>query len=92
MGLQNAVVRRAGGVDIALTYVTGTLVHFSRASAAALLGRGSWRKAVPFGALWLAFLCGAGIGGAASLAGPASAISAAAATAALMAAFTLRRR
>ena len=91
MGLQNAVVRRAGGVDIALTYVTGTLVHFSRASAAALLGRGSWKKVVPFGALWLAFVVGAGIGGAASVAGPAAAIGAAAAAAAMMAVFTLGR-
>ena len=63
MGVQNAAVRRAGGMDVALTYVTGTLVRLGRALAAASLGRGEWKSAAPIAGLWLAFAVGAIAGG-----------------------------
>lgn len=92
MGMQNAVVRRAGHVDVALTYVTGTLVHMSRAIAAALLKRGPWHRARPFAALWLAFVFGASAGGLGSTAGTANAIAGTAVVAALLSLVSLRHR
>ncbi|MGA7323372.1 MAG: YoaK family protein [Rhodomicrobium sp.] len=59
MGIQNASVHRAGGISVALTYVTGTLVHAGRALAAALAGDGSWRSALPYLGLWLSLIGGA---------------------------------
>ncbi len=92
MGLQNAVLRRAGHVDVALTYVTGTLVHMSRAIAAALLRRGPWHRAGPFLALWLAFVFGAWAGGLGSAAGAGNAIAGTAVAAALLSITSLRRQ
>jgi uncharacterized membrane protein YoaK (UPF0700 family) len=86
MGLQNATVRRAGGIEVALTYVTGTLVRLGRAAAAALLGRGAWRKLTPIALLWCSFAAGAVGGGLAASANGAAAIGGAAVCAAVLAA------
>ncbi len=63
MGMQNAVLHRAGGVNVGLTYVTGTLVQAGRRLAGALRGVGHWRQPLLFGGLWLG-LTGGGLGGA----------------------------
>jgi len=63
MGAQNAVVRKAGETQTALTYVTGTLVHLGQNLADALLGlgpRGAW---LPYLALWIALVVGGAVGG-----------------------------
>lgn len=64
LGIQNAALHEAGGMRVALTYVTGTLVRFGRAIAAALAGRGAWAGALPHLFLWVGLMAGAG-GGAA---------------------------
>ncbi|HEY3778642.1 MAG TPA: YoaK family protein [Rhizomicrobium sp.] len=64
LGVQNASVHQAGGMRVALTYVTGTLVRLGRRIAAALAGRGPWRDALPYLFLWLGMMAGAA-GGAA---------------------------
>ncbi len=56
MGLQNATMRRAGGISIGLTYVTGTLVQIGRAIAARDIGK-LWR----YLALWGSLGIGAGL-------------------------------
>lgn len=90
MGLQNASVHKAGGISVALTYVTGTLVHLGRAVAAALRGAGTWRAVMPFLALWGALVAG-GVGGAlAAQAVQGAALWAAAAAATLLALWSLR--
>ena len=58
MGTQNASVHKAEGISMALTYVTGTLVHIGRAIAAALRGNGPWRVVLPYLGLWLSLVCG----------------------------------
>ncbi len=58
MGTQNASVHKAQGITLALTYVTGTLVHMGRAVAAALRGHGPWRAASPYLGLWLGLVLG----------------------------------
>ena len=58
MGTQNASVHKAEGISLALTYVTGTLVHIGRAVAAALRGHKPWRAALPYLGLWLGLVCG----------------------------------
>ncbi len=63
MGAQNASVHKADGISVALTYVTGTLVHVGRGVAKALIGAGPWSAILPFAALWLGLVCG-GLGGA----------------------------
>ncbi len=63
MGAQNASVHRSEGVDVALTYVTGMIVHIGRAIAHALLGDGGWRTVAPLSALWAAVLIGSLAGG-----------------------------
>lgn len=63
MGLQNAAIHRAERIGMALTYVTGTLVHFGRSVGAALVGRGGWRAAATYAGLWLSLLAGAAAGG-----------------------------
>lgn len=62
MGLQNAAVHRAGGISVALTYVTGTLVHFGRAIAGALTGTSSMKEGWPYLGLWVALVAGAALG------------------------------
>ena len=63
MGAQNAVVRKAGETQTALTYVTGTLVHLGQNLADAICGagpRGAW---APYLGLWIALVLGGGLGG-----------------------------
>lgn len=64
MGAQNASIHQVGGVNIALTYVTGTLVRIGGAIAGAIRGEGSLRAVLPFIVVWLALGCG-GLGAAA---------------------------
>ena len=58
MGAQNAVLHRAGGLKIGLTYVTGTLVSFGRGIAAGLRGAGGWREPAEFATVWLSLAAG----------------------------------
>lgn len=62
MGMQNAAVHRAGGISVALTYVTGTLVHFGRAIASALVGKSPLEGGWPYLGLWAALVVGAALG------------------------------
>ena len=48
MGVQNAAVHKAEGISVALTYVTGTLVHVGRGIAKALRGEAPWHAVLPF--------------------------------------------
>lgn len=63
MGVQNAAIHRADRIGVALTYVTGTLVHLGQATASALLGHDSWKTTAPFAALWVCLGAGAVLGG-----------------------------
>jgi len=91
MGVKNATVRRAGGMDVALTYVTGTLVRAGRLVASALLSRGDWKDAAPIFGLWASFALGAAAGGLVAMASATVAIAAAAGCAAALAAFAMLR-
>lgn len=62
MGVQNAAVHKAEGVSLALTYVTGTLVHVGRGVAAALRRASSWRAVLPFLGLWIGLASGGLLG------------------------------
>ncbi len=62
MGVQTAVVHKAAGLAVSLTYVTGTLVNIGRSIVRALLREASWRDAFSFVALWCALLLGAATG------------------------------
>ena len=62
MGVQTAVVHRAAGIAVALTYVTGTLVHTGRSIVKALLGEAPWRDALSTIALWCALVVGSTVG------------------------------
>ena len=64
MGVQNAAVHSAEGISVALTYVTGTLVHVGRSLAHALRGKAPWHAALPFLGLWVGLASG-GLAGAA---------------------------
>lgn len=64
LGIQNAALHSAGGLKVALTYVTGTLVRLGRAITAALVRRGKWRAALPHAFLWLGLMAGAVAGAA----------------------------
>jgi uncharacterized membrane protein YoaK (UPF0700 family) len=81
LGIQNASVHEAAGMRVALTYVTGTLVRFGRAIAAALAKQGAWRASLPFLFLWLGMMAGAAGGAAVAHANAVFAIAIAAATA-----------
>lgn len=59
MGMHNALVLRADGATVALTYVTGTLVHVGRAVAARFAERRSPPALWPMVGLWLALASGA---------------------------------
>ncbi len=63
MGVQNASVHKADGISVALTYVTGTLVHVGRTLAGALRGAQPLGDLLPFAALWLGLVLG-GVAGA----------------------------
>ena len=63
MGAQNAAVHKAGGISVALTYVTGTLVHVGRGIAKSLCGAAPWNAALPFVCLWVGLASG-GLAGA----------------------------
>ena len=58
MGVQNASVHKADGISVALTYVTGTLVHIGQKLAGALRGAQPWGDILPFAGLWLGLVCG----------------------------------
>lgn len=58
MGVQNAAVHKAEGISVALTYVTGTLVHVGRAISKALRGEAPWHAALPFLGLWIGLASG----------------------------------
>jgi uncharacterized membrane protein YoaK (UPF0700 family) len=62
MGLQNASVHQIGAMSVAVTYVTGTLVHLGRGLSAALRGEGSWTAPLPYLGLWLGLVSGAAAG------------------------------
>ena len=86
LGMQNASVHEAGGISVALTYVTGTLVHFGREIAGALAGRRSWAAPLPYLFLWTALMVGAGGGAALARVDAVLAIAVAAVTALVLAA------
>ena len=90
MGMHNALVLRAEGIGVALTYVTGTLVHVGRAIAARLATRGSPPALWPLVGLWLALGAGATAGAAGSFAGERWALTAVAAVLVIMATVTGR--
>ena len=58
MGVQNASVHQADGISVALTYVTGTLVHVGQKLADALHGVRPWGDILPFAGLWFGLVCG----------------------------------
>jgi uncharacterized membrane protein YoaK (UPF0700 family) len=62
MGLQNASVHQIGAMSVAVTYVTGTLVHLGRGLSAAIRGEGAWTAPLPYLGLWLALVSGAAAG------------------------------
>lgn len=62
MGVQNAAVHKAEGISVALTYVTGTLVHVGRGISKALRGEAPWVAIVPFLGLWLGLVSGGFVG------------------------------
>lgn len=92
LGIQNASIHEAGGMPVALTYVTGTLVRLGRAIAGALVGRGRWRAALPYLLLWLGMIVGAAGGAALARANAVAAILVAALAALAFAAYVLRFR
>lgn len=63
MGLQNAAMHSAGGINVGLTYITGTLVQFGRTLAGLLRGDGGALRAARFGGLWLSLATGACLSG-----------------------------
>ncbi|HEX2942719.1 MAG TPA: YoaK family protein [Rhodopila sp.] len=86
MGLQNATMHKAGGVNVGLTYITGTLVQLGRGMATLLGGGRDWRRVGRFVALWLCLAAGACGSGFAQLQSRPATLYAAACTAALLAA------
>lgn len=62
MGVQNAAVHKAEGISVALTYVTGTLVHVGRGVALALRGEARWLAVLPFVGLWISLVVGGFLG------------------------------
>lgn len=62
MGLQNATMHRAGGINIGLTYVTGTLVQVGRSIAGVARGERQWRRIGEYLALWFSLATGAFLG------------------------------
>jgi len=62
MGLQNAVLQRAGEVIVGPTYVTGTLVRLGDGLARAVTGRGGVDDWAPYLLLWLGLVAGGAAG------------------------------
>jgi uncharacterized membrane protein YoaK (UPF0700 family) len=62
MGMQNAVLRRAGDVKVSLTYVTGTLVTFAEKLADALVGAVRPFAWTSEALLWIGLVIGAAAG------------------------------
>ena len=60
MGLQNSVLRQAGGAKVTLTYVTGTLVNLGHGLADAVLGQRSFWGSYLL--MWLGLVGGAALG------------------------------
>jgi uncharacterized membrane protein YoaK (UPF0700 family) len=85
MGLQNATMHRAGGINIGLTYVTGTLVQIGRGIAALAGGEPDMRKLGKYAALWLCLATGSALGAIALSLSTSAALFAAAATAGALA-------
>jgi uncharacterized membrane protein YoaK (UPF0700 family) len=92
MGIQNASVRRASGIAISLTYVTGTLVHLGREIFEASRGAIRWRSILPYAAMWGGFLAGAVTGAFAWQHWRVMALAAPAATVSLLAVWSTVRR
>lgn len=86
MGVQNGAVRRAGGIDVSLTYVTGTLVNIGRGIGRAILKQGAWSKVLPFLGLWIGLVGGSAVGALVAVRSEPAALSGAAALALLAAA------
>jgi uncharacterized membrane protein YoaK (UPF0700 family) len=91
MGLQSATMHRAGGISVGLTYVTGTLVQIGRNLAAIAHGKSDFRRLGQYLALWCSLAIGAGAGSLMLAASPVSALSWAAAAAAMLALVTALR-
>lgn len=64
MGVQNAAVHNAERISVAVTYVTGTLVHVGRSLAHAQRGMAPWHAALPFLGLWIGLASGGLVGAA----------------------------
>ena len=92
MGVQNAFVHQVGGINVALTYVTGTIVQVGRAVSKALLGAGPWGAALPYLALWLGLVAGGIAGAFVTRSSPIGALIAAAGFATTLAALTVASR
>jgi uncharacterized membrane protein YoaK (UPF0700 family) len=92
MGIQNASLRRASGIGISLTYVTGTLVHLGRELFQASRGAIRWRSTLPYAAMWSGFLAGAVTGALAWQHWRVAALAAPAATVSLLAVWAAARR
>lgn len=86
MGVQNATMHKAGGMNVGLTYITGTLVQLGRAIAALMTGGRNWRRVARFAGLWLSLAAGAAGSGFVQLHARQYALAAAAGMAALLAA------
>ncbi len=96
MGIQTAAVHKVDGTNVAMTYVTGTLVSLGRAVASALRGTAPWRKILPLATCWLAFVIGAIAGSVVARIATTDALAVAAAVASVTAFFSatgaVRRR
>lgn len=86
MGVQNGAVRRAGGIDVSLTYVTDTLVNIGRSIGRAILKQQAWSKVLPFLGLWIGLVGGSAAGALVAVRSELAALSGAAALALLAAA------
>lgn len=64
LGVQNATIYQVGGVSLAVSYVTGTMVHIGRGLANAISRAGPWRAPLPYAALWTCLISGAAAGAA----------------------------
>ncbi len=74
MGMHNSLMLRVEGVGVALTYVTGTLVHVGHGIAAVLAGRRGRDPIWPYAGMWLFLTLGAVAGTASMRWGEASAL------------------
>ena len=84
MGLQNAPLHRTAAQGVALTYVTGTLVHFGRSAADMIIHRARPRASLRFLGLWLGLGIGAALGSGLVRIDPVMALAAASGAAAIL--------